>query len=57
MPVCLVTCPVRAGRTAGHHSVIWQGTDDADNSVGSGVYFYRLQSGNYEQTMKMVLLR
>ena len=37
---------------AGNHRVIWDAS-----SVASGVYFYRLQAGDFVQTRKMVLLK
>ncbi len=36
------------------------GTYEADfdgSNLTSGVYFYRLQSGDYQQTKKMVLIK
>ena len=39
------------------YSIIWNGTDDGGKPVSSGVYFYKLKSGNFEQTKKMILLR
>ena len=39
------------------YSVVWDGTDDSNKSVSSGIYFYKLKSGNYEKTKKMLLLR
>jgi hypothetical protein len=38
-------------------SVVWHGQDDHDRSVPAGVYFVRLEAGDYEQTEKVVLLR
>lgn len=43
--------------SAGAHSLIWDGKDDQNAAVGSGVYYYRLKTGNTELTKKMVLLK
>ncbi len=40
-----------------HNFVVWNGKDDSGNSVTSGIYFYRLDVGEYHQTRKMILLR
>lgn len=42
---------------AGQHSVVWNGQDDQGNNVSSGVYFYKLKSGNYTSTRKMILMK
>ena len=42
---------------AGKHSVIWNGKDDYGKSVSSGIYFYKLKTGTYEKTKRMVLLK
>jgi hypothetical protein len=41
----------------GRKSYYWRGRDDGGNSVASGVYFYRLETSDYSQTRKMILLR
>ncbi|MCL2064718.1 MAG: T9SS type A sorting domain-containing protein [Candidatus Cloacimonetes bacterium] len=41
----------------GFHSVEWNGTDDNGRSVGSGIYFYRMVSGDFTDVKRMVLLR
>lgn len=42
---------------AGHYSLEWNGTDDNGRAVSTGVYFYKLNSGNYVSTKKMILLK
>ena len=42
---------------AGQHQISWNGTDDFGQSVGSGVFFYRLSTENQVQTRRMVLIR
>ncbi|HUU26679.1 MAG TPA: FlgD immunoglobulin-like domain containing protein, partial [archaeon] len=42
---------------AGSYNVFWDGTDGAGHHVSSGVYFYRMQAGDFIQTRKMVLLK
>lgn len=48
---------VRDSYTLGHHSVVWNGTDNYGNSVSSGVYFYRMNTPNHISTQKMLLLK
>ncbi|MCK4312529.1 MAG: SBBP repeat-containing protein, partial [Candidatus Cloacimonetes bacterium] len=41
----------------GKGSVVWDGTDENNQSVTSGVYLYKLKMGNEIYTRKMLLLR
>ncbi len=41
----------------GSHSLVWNGTDDIGRSVGSGVYFYRLNASGQSLSRKMLLLK
>jgi len=47
--------PTQAGSRK--YSLSWNGTDSNKNPVPSGIYFYKLKYGGYEQTRKMVLLK
>lgn len=42
---------------AGNHTVIWNGLDGDGNPVSSGVYFYRLQARDFNDTKKMLLVK
>jgi len=44
-------------QTAGHKTVQWDGRDHIGEEVASGVYFYRLQAGEYSQVRKMLMLK
>ncbi len=41
----------------GNHIYIWNGIDNQDKQVSSGVYFYKLEGENHSQTKKMLLLK
>ncbi len=43
---------VNGGQEAGYHECVWNAKD-----VASGVYFYRLQAGDFVQTREMILLK
>ncbi|HQJ96584.1 MAG TPA: FlgD immunoglobulin-like domain containing protein, partial [Candidatus Cloacimonas sp.] len=42
---------------SGNHKFVWNGQDDNGNSVSSGLYFYRMKSGKYSSTKKMILMK
>jgi len=39
------------------NSIIWNGTDDNDQPVSSGIYFIKLKNGNSEATKKIMLMK
>jgi len=43
--------------SAGHKRVIWDGKNEKEDVVGSGIYFYHMEAGEFAQTNKMILLK
>ena len=43
--------------SGGVNSVVWDGGDNDGRPVASGVYFYRIETGPYTESRKMVLIR
>jgi hypothetical protein len=42
---------------AGTQTLIWDGRSDDGRQLSSGIYFYRLQSDNFQDTKKMTLMK
>jgi len=42
---------------AGVHNFVWNGTDDHNMAVGSGVYLYRLSTSEATQVRRMILMK
>lgn len=43
--------------TAGSHHIFFDGVDDQNQRLGSGVYFYRVVAGEFQATKKMMLIK
>ncbi|MDP2172850.1 MAG: FlgD immunoglobulin-like domain containing protein [Candidatus Cloacimonadaceae bacterium] len=41
----------------GSHRFFWDGKDENRRGVASGIYFYKMESGRFNQTRKMILLK
>ncbi len=52
-----VTTLVDEKKPAGTYTVYWNGTDDSNHMVATGIYFYQLTTGSQTQSRKMVLLK
>jgi hypothetical protein len=44
-------------KEAGTHTASWDGTDRNGQALASGVYFYRLEAGDFSRTHRMTLLK
>ena len=53
----LVAVLAKAAHTPGRHEVQWDGRDQNGQVMPSGVYFYQLQTKEYSQTHKLLLVR
>ncbi len=41
----------------GNYTVTWNGKDNSGKNVSSGVYFYKMETGKYVSTKKMILMK
>ncbi len=51
----VVNVLVNESQTAGSYNVTWNGLSSAGTKVASGMYFYQIQAGNFNQVKKMML--
>jgi hypothetical protein len=42
---------------AGNHQIIWNGKDQNNRQVSSGIYFFKMEAGSYTHTKKMILMK
>jgi flagellar hook assembly protein FlgD len=48
---------VNIHQSPGQHSVIWNGADENNQPVSSGVYFFTMTAGSKKQTKKMIMMK
>ena len=53
----LVRRLVNEEKSAGNHSVVFDGRDNGGRPIASGVYYYRMQTGKFTSTRKMILMK
>lgn len=53
----VVTILSESDKLPGNYKIQWNGKDHSGNQVSTGVYFCRLQTGSFSQTIKMAFLR
>ena len=44
-------------QVSGNHSVVWYGRNETEQSVNSGIYFYRITAGNLFSAKEMILIK
>ncbi len=42
---------------SGNHKIVWNGRDESNRPVASGIYYYKLDTGGYRKTNKMLLMK
>jgi hypothetical protein len=53
----LVRVLVDESLVAGPHAVLWDGRDGGGHELSSGIYYYRLDAGQFSETRPLVMLR
>jgi len=53
----LVRTLVNAEQGNGEYTIVWDGLDSNNTEVASGMYFYKLQSGDFVNTQKLLKLK
>lgn len=53
----LIKILVSEEKATGNYTILWKGTDDTGHLLPNGVYFLRLESGNYSSTRKGLIVR
>ena len=52
-----ITSLVNGVKSAGKHSVVWDGRNEFGQQAAAGVYFFRLEAGSFSETKRMVLVK
>jgi len=52
-----ITTLVDKELSAGKYNVTWDGSNSSGQKASSGIYFYKINAGNFTETRKMILLK
>jgi len=53
----LVRTLVNENKAAGCYKIVFDGKDNNGKNIASGIYYYRMQTGKFDATRKMILLK
>ena len=53
----LVKTLVNENQSKGEHQIIWNGKDNNNKRVSSGIFFYKINVGRYSSTRKMIMMK
>jgi agmatine/peptidylarginine deiminase len=53
----LVRTLIDEPKDRGFYNVVWNGRDDNNNQVGSGIYLYHFRAGDHQSTHRMLLMK
>lgn len=48
---------VNSYKEAGHHNAIWNGKDERNKPVSTGIYFFKMETDNFSEIKKAILLK
>lgn len=48
---------ISENKPVGRHRILWNGADNNGKLVPSGIYFYKLRTGKFSETRKLILLK
>ncbi len=53
----LVRTLVDAPQPGGYYPLVWDGLRGDGSAAGTGIYFYRMQAGDYRSSRKLTVIR
>ena len=53
----LVRSLIESEQSPGYHQVQWNGKDNRNQTVATGMYIYRFNAGEFAESRKMLLIK